>query len=125
MSSRRNPTTIVLAIVSFLFSPGHLLAQPANTDPLASWSDGPAKKSVLDFVRVTTDRASPKFVPPEERIAAFDQDGTLWVEHPMYSQMIFTLDQVVALAPQHPEWKTTAPSRLCSLATKRQLQSSA
>jgi hypothetical protein len=57
--------------------------------PLDSWNDGPAKQAILDFVRATTDPASPTFVQPEERIATFDQDGTLWVEHPMYSQVMF------------------------------------
>ena len=61
-------------------------AAQAPADPLASWNDGPAKQAIVDFVRATTDRASPNFVPPEERIATFDQDGTLWVEHPMYSR---------------------------------------
>jgi hypothetical protein len=62
-------------------------AQTATSaDALASWNSGPPKQAIVDFVRATTDRASPTFVPPEERIATFDQDGTLWVEHPMYSQ---------------------------------------
>ena len=78
-------------------------------DPLPSWNDGPAKRAITNFVRVTTDKASPKFVPPEDRIAAFDQDGTTWVEHPMYTQVVFALNRVVALAPQHPEWKATPP----------------
>jgi phosphoglycolate phosphatase-like HAD superfamily hydrolase len=78
-------------------------------DPLPSWNDGPAKQAILDFVRVTTDPSSPNFVPPEERIATFDQDGTTWVEQPIYAQMVFALDRVVALAPQHPEWKSTEP----------------
>jgi hypothetical protein len=81
----------------------------ARSDDLASWTDGPAKKAIIDFVRVTTDKASPKFVPPEDRIATFDQDGTTWVSHPIYSQVLFAFDRVAALAPQHPEWKTTAP----------------
>lgn len=81
----------------------------AADDPLPSWNDGPAKKAILDFVHATTDHASPKFVPKEERIATFDQDGTLWVEHPIYSQVVFALDRVAALAPKHPEWKTTEP----------------
>ena len=72
-------------------------AQPA--DPLPSWNDGPAKQAILDFVRATTEPGSPDFVPPEERLATFDQDGTLWVEHPIYSQVVFALDRVVALAP--------------------------
>lgn len=84
-------------------------AQPMQSDPLPSWNDGPAKKAVLDFVRVTTDRASPKYVQPEERIATFDQDGTLWVSHPMYTQVIFCLDQVPALVKKKPELKDREP----------------
>ncbi len=61
-------------------------AQPAN-DPLPSWNDGPAKQAIVNFVQTTTDSGSTNFVPPEERIATFDQDGTLWVEHPMYTQV--------------------------------------
>ena len=78
-------------------------AQTPNS-PLASWNDGPAKQAVLDFVRATTDQSSKNFVPPEDRIATFDQDGTLWVEHPEYGQAMFALDRVHELAPQHPEW---------------------
>ncbi|MGB8771476.1 MAG: HAD family hydrolase [Candidatus Korobacteraceae bacterium] len=78
-------------------------------DPLPSWNDGPAKRAILNFVKVTTDSTSPNFVPPEQRIATFDQDGTTWVEHPVYAQFVFALDRVVALAPQHPEWKATEP----------------
>ncbi len=61
-------------------------AQPAT--PLASWHDGPAKQAILDFIRATTDASSKSFVPPEERVATFDQDGTLWVEHPIYTQVV-------------------------------------
>ena len=79
-------------------------------DPLPSWNDGPRKKALLEFVRVTTtDKTSPKFVPVEERIATFDLDGTLWVEQPMYTQVVFMLDRVAELAPKRPEWKTTEP----------------
>jgi hypothetical protein len=84
-------------------------AATAATDPLPSWNDGPAKQAILDFVKTTTDKNNPKFVPPEDRIATFDQDGTTWVEQPIYSQVLFMFDRVVALAPQHPEWKTTMP----------------
>ena len=77
--------------------------------PLPSWNDGPAKQAIVSFVHVTTDSSSPSFVPPEERIATFDQDGTLWVEQPLYTQLQFALARVVALASQHPEWKTTPP----------------
>ncbi len=86
--------------------------QPATTaaaDPLPSWNDGPAKQAILDFVKTTTDKSSQKFVVPEDRIATFDQDGTTWVEQPMYSQILFAFDRVAEMAPQHPEWKTKMP----------------
>jgi phosphoglycolate phosphatase-like HAD superfamily hydrolase len=78
-------------------------------EALSSWNDGPAKQAILDFVEETTDPKSDDFVPVEDRIATFDNDGTLWVEHPMYTQLAFALDRVRKLAPQHPEWKTTQP----------------
>lgn len=81
----------------------------AQTDPLPSWNDGPAKQAIIQFVKETTDKSGPGFVAPEDRIATFDQDGTLWVEHPIYSQATFELDRVIALAPQHPEWKDQEP----------------
>ena len=81
----------------------------AEADPLPSWNDGPAKKAIVDFVKTTTDQNNAKFVPLEERIATFDQDGTTWVSHPIYTQVLFTFDRVAALAPQHPEWKTRQP----------------
>ena len=84
-------------------------ALAVEADPLASWNDGPAKKAILDFVKTTTDKNNSKFVPPAERIATFDQDGTTWVSHPIYTQVLFTFDRVAALAPQHPEWKTRQP----------------
>jgi hypothetical protein len=69
----------------------------AQTDPLPSWNDGAAKQRIVDFVRATTDKASPHFVPPDARIATFDQDGTLWVEHPIYTQVAYCLDRVPAV----------------------------
>ncbi len=81
----------------------------AQGTPLASWNDGPAKLAIMNFVRSTTDRSSPQYVAPDERIATFDNDGTLWVEHPIYTEAVFALDRVGELAPQHPEWKTTEP----------------
>ena len=86
-------------------------AQATAGAPLASWNDGPAKQAILDFVRATTDRGSPKFVPPEDRIATFDQDGTLWVEHPIYSQVVYCLDRVAAVVEQKPELKKIEPFR--------------
>src|SRR5271154_2142841 len=82
---------------------------PTSSTALPSWNDGPAKQAILNFVRDTTDRANPKFVPPEERIATFDQDGTLWVEHPLYSQVIYCLDRVPALVAKKPELKKVEP----------------
>src|SRR5437868_6921768 len=78
-------------------------------DPLPSWSDGPAKKSITEFVAKVTKEGSEDFVPPEKRIATFDNDGTLWCEQPLYFQLLFAIDRVKALAPQHPEWKTREP----------------
>lgn len=84
-----------------------VLAQ--GVDPLPSWQEGAAKQAILDFVRATTDPASPNLVPPEERIATFDQDGTLWVEHPMYSQVMYCIDRVSLLAAEKPALKNEEP----------------
>jgi phosphoserine phosphatase len=82
--------------------------QKAST-PLASWNEGSAKAAIVAFVRATTDPASPDFVSEKDRIATFDQDGTLWVEHPCYAQLAFVLYRLAELAPLHPEWKGTEP----------------
>ncbi len=105
-SSSRRAAALLLALCTLL-----LLAAPAGaqTDPLPSWNDGPAKKAIVEFVQSTTDKASPKFVPPEERIATFDQDGTLWVEQPMYTQVLYCLDQVPAVVAKKPELKNVEP----------------
>src|SRR5580658_6760218 len=79
------------------------------TTALASWNDGPAKQAILDFVKATTDQASPRFVPQAERIATFDQDGTLWVEHPMYSQVIYCLDRVPTVVKAKPGLANVEP----------------
>ena len=81
----------------------------AQTDPLPSWNDGAAKKAIVEFVQATTTQGSPQFVPPEERIATFDQDGTLWVEHPMYTQVMYVLESVPALVKAKPELAKVAP----------------
>lgn len=81
----------------------------AQTDPLPSWSDGAAKRAILEFVRATTDQASPKFVPPAARIAVFDQDGTTWVEQPMYAQVMYCLERVPVLVKAKPELKDVEP----------------
>jgi phosphoglycolate phosphatase-like HAD superfamily hydrolase len=85
------------------------VAQAQPQDPLPSWNDGPAKQAILNFVKTTTDPASPQFVPPPERIATFDQDGTLWVEHPIYAQVVYCLEQVPAVVAKRPELKNAEP----------------
>jgi phosphoglycolate phosphatase-like HAD superfamily hydrolase len=94
-----------VAVLAALLS----LCAGAAADPLSSWNDGPAKQAIVEFVRATTTPGSAGFVPPAERIATFDNDGTLWTEHPMYTQLAFALDRVKTLAPKHPEWKTKQP----------------
>jgi len=81
----------------------------AQTDPLPSWNDGPAKQAIIEFVKTTTNPASPQFVPPAERIATFDQDGTLWVEHPLYSFVMYALERVPDLVKAKPELAKVAP----------------
>ena len=102
----------VLALVPALSSlPFSATAQAGATQngDLASWNEGPAKRAIFDFVRATTDQSSSQFVPPEKRIAAFDQDGTLWVEHPVYSQVVYCLDRVPTLAEKDPKLKDIEP----------------
>ncbi len=82
--------------------------ETSANDPLASWHEGPTKQAIVDFVTKTT-KEGPDFIPVADRIACFDNDGTLWSEQPMYFQLAFAIDQVKAMAPQHPEWKTQQP----------------
>lgn len=81
----------------------------AAQDPLPSWNDGASKQHIVDFVRKTTSSGSPEFVQADQRIAVFDNDGTLWAEQPAYFELFFALDQIKAMSPRHPEWKTTEP----------------
>ena len=97
-------TLLVLALAASGSS-----GQANGEDPLPSWQDGPAKKAILAFVSDVTTIGSPDYVPVEERITTFDNDGTLWTEQPMYTQFVFAVDRVKALAPEHPEWKQTQP----------------
>jgi phosphoglycolate phosphatase-like HAD superfamily hydrolase len=105
--SRRGFLAILVAVGLVCCS--GLPAPAAETDPLPSWNDGPTKQSIIDFVTRVTDKGGPDYVAPPERIATFDNDGTLWVEQPLYTQFVFALDRVKTLAPKHPEWKTTQP----------------
>ncbi len=89
---------------------GKLTAQSSqSTAPLSSWNDGAAKSAIIEFVQVTTDKSSPKYVKPEDRIATFDQDGTLWVEHPLYTQLIYALERVPAVVKAKPELANVEP----------------
>jgi phosphoserine phosphatase len=96
----------LLTLIALLAISAQVLAQ---TDPLPSWNDGPAKQAIVAFVQATTNQSSPTFVPPEARIATFDQDGTLWVEHPMYSQVMYCLERVPAVVKAKPELATVEP----------------
>lgn len=97
-------TQVVWVVASLL-----VLAASARADELASWRDGQAKSSIMEFVAKATTEGSPGFIPREQRIAVFDNDGTLWAEQPAYVQLLFAMDRVRALAPEHPEWSTTPP----------------
>ena len=103
--------TVLAAFLAFAAAGLAFTAHPAlaQIDPLPSWRDGPAKQSILDFVHVTTDRTGPKFVLPEQRIATFDQDGTLWVEHPMYTQVVYCLERIPAVVEKNPKLKNVEP----------------
>ena len=111
--SRRTMLSVLGVLPLFsgmLIKPPAASAQTATSGTsLPSWNEGATKQSILDFVAAVTREGSPDFVPPAERIATFDNDGTLWVEHPMYTQLAFALDRVKTLAPQHPEWKDMQP----------------
>jgi phosphoglycolate phosphatase-like HAD superfamily hydrolase len=97
------------ALPGLLVAPAPAAAQSAA--PLPSWNDGPVKQAILDFIRATTDPASKGFVPPEERIATFDQDGTLWVEQPIYTQLIYCLDRVPVVVKANPHLAKVEPFR--------------
>ncbi len=96
---------VLLTLSLIMFVPASAFAK----GPMPSWNEGPAKKAILEFVAEVTNEKGGQYVEPAERIATFDNDGTLWVESPMYTQALFAFDRVKALAPQHPEWKTTQP----------------
>ena len=105
MKLHRTHTIFLFALLAIIAS----LSTASAGDPLPSWNDGAAKKNVVEFVAKVATEGSPDFVPLPDRVAVFDNDGTLWAEQPMYFQRIFALERVKALAPQHPEWKTKEP----------------
>jgi hypothetical protein len=99
----------MVVVVLLLIAVGVSANSAEAGDPLPSWNDGAAKRSIVDFVTRVTQPGSPDFVAPEQRIATFDNDGTLWSEQPMYFQLFFAIDRVKSLAPMHPEWKDKQP----------------
>jgi phosphoglycolate phosphatase-like HAD superfamily hydrolase len=99
---------ILIACAALAFNPPGLARTQAQ-DPLPSWNQGPAQQAILRFVQAVTTKGSPHYAEPADRIATFDQDGTLWVEHPLYPQAMFALERVQEIAAKHPEWKTTPP----------------
>lgn len=101
--------TLISVLATALMATCAIRFAHAQHDPLPSWNDGPAKQAIIDFVAATTDRSSPQYVPPAERIATFDQDGTLWVEHPMWTQVMYCLDRVPAVVAAKPELKQVEP----------------
>src|SRR5215470_4533196 len=105
MTIRRFCRQLVLSAI--LLACPHFVATAA--DPLPSWNEGTAKKAVIDFVERVTRDGSPDFVPPAERIATFDNDGTLWCEQPDYVQVVFAIDRLKTLAPEHPQWQKQEP----------------
>jgi phosphoglycolate phosphatase-like HAD superfamily hydrolase len=109
MKINRNIASAFFAILLVSLASGIAAFAAKAHDPLPSWNEGPAKKAILEFVAAVTDENGKDYVAPEDRIATFDNDGTLWVEYPMYTQVLFAFDRVKELAPQHPEWKTTQP----------------
>ena len=109
----RRALLATLAVLPALSAPFLPAAAPAQTAApgglLPSWNDGDAKQAIFDFVRATIDRSSPSYVFPEDRIAVFDQDGTLWVEQPMYTQVVYCLERVPAVAAKRPELRNVEP----------------
>jgi phosphoserine phosphatase len=101
--------TVGVGAMALLCGLGVAAVARAQTDPLPSWNDGPAKQAIVHFVQTTTDQTNPAFVPPAARIATFDQDGTTWVEHPMYTQIVYCLDRVAVLPKQKPELRHIEP----------------
>jgi phosphoglycolate phosphatase-like HAD superfamily hydrolase len=105
MKSNRRETVVRTAVAAILL----VVTAARAEDPLPSWNEGPAKKAIVEFVQATTSEGGPKFVPATERVAAFDQDGTLWVEHPMYSQVVYCLERVPVVVKAKPELAQVEP----------------
>src|SRR5437870_4839200 len=106
MKTRRTQNLVTVALACMVV---FMTTNAQAADPLASWNDGAAKQAIVEFVKATTTQGNPQFVPPEARIATFDQDGTLWVEHPMYTQVTYCLERVPAVVKARPELANKEP----------------
>jgi phosphoglycolate phosphatase-like HAD superfamily hydrolase len=109
MLNRPNRSLPVIGLLSVLVLTAQTCGQQDQMDPLPSWNEGAAKKAIMDFVHDTTVTGGTNYVPPEQRVATFDQDGTLWVEHPMYTQVIYCLHRVTRVVEEKPELKNREP----------------
>ena len=107
--AKRFPTTLLLISILLVSACLNEKDQDSKVYDLRSWNEGEAKTAIISFVKEVTDKNNPNYIPAAERIATFDNDGTLWSERPVYFQLLFAIDRVKELAPQHPEWKTTQP----------------
>ncbi len=105
----RNRAIKAVLIVALASMPMTAAAGAASKNPLPSWNQGPAKQAIVAFVQSATDRSGTQYVPQDDRIAAFDNDGTLWAEQPLYFQGLFAFDRIKAMAPDHPEWREQMP----------------
>jgi phosphoserine phosphatase len=109
MRIKQRVTNAFVVVLLVAFASGITVPTAKAQDALSSWKDGPAKKAILEFVAAVTEKGGKDYMAPADRIATFDNDGTLWVEYPMYTQVLFAFDRVKELAPKHPEWKTEQP----------------
>jgi hypothetical protein len=107
--AKRFPTTLLLISIFLVSACLQEKDQDSKVYDLRSWNEGKVKTAITSFVKEVTDKNNPNYIPPTERIATFDNDGTLWSEQPAYFQLFFAIDRVKELALQHPEWKTTQP----------------
>ena len=117
---------LVIATILLFNSPifsGQVAAQSRIADPLPSWNQGSTKQAIISYVQQVTDPANDSYILPADRIATFDNDGTLWIEKPLYVQLVFVLDRLKALAPQHPEWQEAQPFKSILSNDLNQLQS--
>jgi phosphoglycolate phosphatase-like HAD superfamily hydrolase len=121
LGMKRHSVRVTFTFAAFAIVSATCAAEARSQEVLPSWNDGPAKEAILKFVAATTTEGSAAFVPAAERVATFDNDGTLWCEQPMYFQALFALDRVKAMAEQHPEWREQEPFKSVLADDRKQL----